>query len=68
MTDNDKSLNQLSRDIAHRKISGVCAGFAKYTSTPLWVWEAGFIVAAFMGGIGVVAYIALTMLMPVETS
>lgn len=66
MTVNDNSsLKLLSRDIAHKKISGVCAGLAKYTSTPVWMWEAGFIVASFMGGIGVVAYIALAILMPI---
>ena len=68
MTMNDKSLKLLSRDVAHRKISGVCAGLAQYTSSPVWMWEAGFVVATFMGGIGVIAYIVLTIMMPLGES
>lgn len=62
----DRALKRLSRDLTHRKISGVCAGFAKYTATPVWLWEAGFVIATFFGGLGLIAYVALTVLMPVE--
>lgn len=65
---NDKPSMTLSRDIAHRKISGVCAGFSRYTATPVWLWEVAFVIATFFGGLGLFAYIALTLFMPVDKS
>lgn len=44
-------------------IGGICAGFAYYTKTPIWIWRAGTFVSIFTS-IGVPAYIILWIFMP----
>ncbi len=49
-----------------RKIAGVCVGLAAFASIDVSLVRLGFILGAFFsGGILIVAYIALTLLMPI---
>jgi phage shock protein PspC (stress-responsive transcriptional regulator) len=57
------------RGFPERKVAGVCAGIAHALDLPLPVVRAGFLLlAVFPGfrGLGLVAYLALWLLMPPE--
>lgn len=54
----------LVRRADHRVFAGVAGGLADHTETnPLW-WRVGFVVTAFAGGVGVLAYLLLWWLLP----
>lgn len=50
----------------HRRVAGVAAGVAAHTGLPLARVRAVFTAAAFLGGLGVVAYVVLWLLLPDE--
>ncbi|HVH04979.1 MAG TPA: PspC domain-containing protein [Myxococcota bacterium] len=56
------------RDPHDRKIAGVCAGLADALGVSVTAVRAGFVVLALppFSGIGIVAYLALWFVMPVE--
>ncbi len=55
----------LTKDVAHKKLSGVCAGIAKHYNVPRIVVRVGAIVALLMFPVAVgVAYLVATLLMP----
>lgn len=49
-----------------KKIAGVCAGFARYLGVDVTLVRLVWLVMAFTGGIGIIAYIAAWIVMPVE--
>jgi phage shock protein PspC (stress-responsive transcriptional regulator) len=59
-------VRRLQRRIDGRLIAGVAGGFADYTTLPAWVVRVAFVVLAFMGGAGILLYIAGWLLMPAE--
>lgn len=60
------SIKELAKSKDDRKIIGICGGLGKYTPLPSWLWRAIFIITLFTGGIGIIAYIVLTIFMPKE--
>jgi phage shock protein PspC (stress-responsive transcriptional regulator) len=55
----------LTKDVAHKKLSGVCAGVAKHYNVPRIVVRVGAIVALLVFPVAVgVAYLVATLLMP----
>ena len=59
---------RLARVTYNKKIAGVCAGLAKYFDTdPTLVRLAALTLGLVSGGLGVLAYVAAWIVMPVET-
>jgi phage shock protein PspC (stress-responsive transcriptional regulator)/predicted membrane protein len=58
----------LVRPLQGRVFAGVAAGIAKKTGIPLWLVRVLFVIAATMGGAGVLAYLAGWLLIPAEGS
>ncbi len=57
---------RLERSLKGRWLAGVCAGVADYFGIDPVLVRVGFVVAAFFGGLGVVAYLAGWVLIPEE--
>jgi phage shock protein PspC (stress-responsive transcriptional regulator) len=57
---------RLRRSTSDRKIAGVCGGLGEFTDIDPVLFRAVFIVLAFVGGLGVVLYLALWIAMPQE--
>ena len=55
---------RLERSNANRVIAGVCGGIAEYLAVDPTLVRVVFVVLAFLGGIGLLAYIVLLILMP----
>jgi len=55
---------RLERSNANRVIAGVCGGIAEYLAVDPTLVRVVFVVLAFFGGIGLLAYIVLLILMP----
>ncbi|MCQ2058184.1 MAG: PspC domain-containing protein [Bacteroidaceae bacterium] len=59
----DKKLFRSSSD---KKLCGVCAGLAKYFDLDPTIMRVIFIVLFFCGCVGLLAYLILALVMPVE--
>src|SRR5271166_3417096 len=57
---------KLMRSRTNRKIAGVCAGFAEYFDLDVTVVRVVWLIVAFFGGGGIVAYIIAWIVMPEE--
>jgi phage shock protein C len=55
---------RLERTLKGRWLAGVCAGIAEYFEIDPVLIRVLFVVTAFMGGLGIVAYLAGWVLMP----
>ena len=56
----------LYRSRKNHKIAGVCGGIGEYFDIdPIWL-RALFLVSAICGGLGLITYIILWILMPLE--
>jgi phage shock protein PspC (stress-responsive transcriptional regulator) len=49
-----------------RMISGVCAGLAERTATPVWAWRVGFLVTLLLASEVVALYFLLAFTMPIH--
>ena len=56
----------LMLDKKHKKIAGVCAGFARYLDADVTLVRIVFLVLAFASGIGLIAYVVAWIVMPVD--
>ncbi len=56
------------RPLQGRLFAGVAAGIAQKSGIPLWLVRVLFVIAATMGGVGIVAYLAGWLLIPAEGS
>ena len=56
--------HRMYRDPDHRIIGGVCAGMAAYWNTEAWILRIIFFVLAMMGGLGVLIYLILYIVLP----
>jgi phage shock protein PspC (stress-responsive transcriptional regulator) len=56
--------HRMYRDADHRIIGGVCAGMGAYWNTEPWIIRLIFIVMTMMGGIGVLIYLILYIVLP----
>jgi phage shock protein C len=61
-----QTLNQLGRSKSDRILGGVCAGIAKGTDTPAWLWRVIFVVVSLAFGGGILVYLALWAFMPIR--
>jgi phage shock protein PspC (stress-responsive transcriptional regulator) len=56
----------LRRSRGDRKFAGVCGGLGRWTNVDPVIYRIGFVVAAFFGGLGLIAYGVLWLVVPVE--
>ena len=56
--------NKLYRDEQHKTIGGVCAGLATYFNVDISLVRVLFVLAAILGGGGVIGYIVLWIVIP----
>ena len=59
---------QLFRSRANRKIAGVCGGLGEFFDIDPIFLRAIFLISAFFGGLGIIIYLVLWLLMPEATS
>ena len=59
-------LNRLRRSRSDRWLGGVCGGLAQSSGLPSWLWRLVFAAFALCGGTGVVAYVLLWVVLPVD--
>lgn len=59
-------MKKLERSYSDRKISGVCAGIAKYLQIDVTIIRVAFVVGAFAWGICLILYAVLWVVMPEE--
>jgi phage shock protein PspC (stress-responsive transcriptional regulator) len=52
---------------SERKIAGVCGGLGEFLDVDPILFRVTFVVLAFFGGLGIVLYIALWLVMPEES-
>jgi len=57
---------KLTRSRTDKKIAGVCAGFGEYLDLDVTLVRLLWIMIAFFGGWGVIAYIVAWIIMPEE--
>lgn len=58
---------RLERDMANRKVAGVCAGLANYLEVDVTLIRIALLTAAIAGGFGIVGYIIAWIAMPKST-
>jgi phage shock protein PspC (stress-responsive transcriptional regulator) len=58
----------LARSLTDRRVAGVCGGLAAHLHVSAWLLRAGFIALTFVGGLGILLYIAGWILLPEEGS
>ncbi|HEX4583593.1 MAG TPA: PspC domain-containing protein [Burkholderiaceae bacterium] len=59
-------INALRRSRYERWLGGVCAGIGQVTETPAWVWRLLFTLLVLCAGTGVLLYVLLWLLVPLE--
>lgn len=59
-------LNQFRLSTTDKWIGGICGGLATLTNVPAWSWRILFLMTALLHGIGVLVYILLWILVPVQ--
>tara|TARA_B110000211_G_scaffold85090_1_gene99789 strand:- start:52279 stop:52491 length:213 start_codon:yes stop_codon:yes gene_type:complete len=67
--DREYSINKtLTKDMVHKKLSGVCGGIAKHYNLPRVAVRVGAIVSLLMFPVATgVAYLVATLLMPTKS-
>jgi phage shock protein C len=61
---NSTAPRTLTRSTTDRKISGVSGGLAAYLGIDPLLVRIGFVVTALTSGVGLIAYLAMMMLVP----
>ena len=61
------SSKRLHLSRAERKIAGVCGGLGEFLEVDPVLFRVMFVVLAFVGGLGIVLYVALWLVMPEES-
>ena len=56
----------LRRSRADRRFAGVCGGLGRWTNVDPVIYRIAFVVAAFFGGLGLIAYGVLWLIVPLE--
>jgi phage shock protein PspC (stress-responsive transcriptional regulator) len=56
--------HRMYRDTDHRIIGGVCAGMGAYWDVEVWIIRVIFIALAMMGGLGLLVYLILYIVIP----
>jgi phage shock protein C len=60
----DYGSKPLMLDKSHKKIAGVCAGFARYLDVDVTLVRVIWLAVAIMTGVGFLAYLAAWLIMP----
>jgi phage shock protein PspC (stress-responsive transcriptional regulator) len=63
---NSNGSKRLVRRLDGRMVAGVCAGIADYADIDVNLVRLGFVVASFLGFVGVLAYLAAWVILPEE--
>ena len=56
--------HRMYRDPDHRIIGGVCSGMAAYWNIEPWIVRVIFLIMAMMGGLGILVYLILYIVLP----
>ncbi len=56
--------NRMYRDPDHRIIGGICAGMGAYWRIEPWIIRIIFVILALMGGLGILVYLILYIVLP----
>ena len=59
---------KLARSKRHKKVAGVCAGFAEYLDLDVTLVRVVWLMLVFFGGWGLIGYLIAWIIMPVEPS
>jgi len=59
--------NGLRRSATDQWIGGVCGGLSAFTGLDTWLWRLVFALMLILGGTGLVLYVLLWILVPLET-
>jgi phage shock protein C len=60
-------LQQLARSRSDRFIGGVCGGLGRHTDLPSWAWRVMFSLTLLYFGAGLLIYLLLWLLLPLES-
>jgi len=66
-TENQQT-QRLHRSATDRVVAGVCGGIAEYVSIDPSLVRIAFVIGTLWGGVGLLIYIVLAVILPVETS
>lgn len=58
---------KLYRSRSDKMIAGVCGGLADYSGIDVTIWRIIFVLIALPGGVSVLVYFILWLLMPLES-
>jgi phage shock protein PspC (stress-responsive transcriptional regulator) len=62
------ALNGLRRSSTDRWLGGVCGGLASFTNLDAWVWRLAFTLMLILGGTGLLVYVLMWILVPLESA
>jgi len=62
------ALNGLRRSATDQWLGGVCGGLSKFTGLDTWLWRLAFCLMVILGGTGLVAYVLMWILVPLEST
>jgi len=60
------AINGLRRSARDQWIGGVCGGLSAFTGLDAWLWRLVFALMLILGGTGLVLYVLLWILVPLE--
>jgi phage shock protein PspC (stress-responsive transcriptional regulator) len=60
-------MKKLYRSVASKKIAGVCAGLGDYFDVDPVLFRLLFVVSLFFGGVGLLVYVVMWILVPEQT-
>ncbi len=60
------ALNGFRRSISDRWFGGVCGGLARFTGLDAWLWRLVFALTLLMAGTGLLVYVLMWVLVPLE--
>lgn len=59
-------LNDLRRSNSDQWMGGVCGGLARFTGLDAWLWRLLFVLMLIMAGTGLLFYVLMWILVPLE--
>lgn len=65
---NATALNGLRRSSSDQWIGGVCGGLAQFTGLDAWLWRLLFALMLILAGTGLLFYVLMWILVPLEPS
>jgi phage shock protein PspC (stress-responsive transcriptional regulator) len=62
------ALNGLRRSTTDRWLGGVCGGLASFTGLDTWLWRLALTLMLILGGTGLLVYVLMWILVPLESA